>query len=523
MAPLSFRELQTQLRPEWGQATAAQGPAVDVLMVPSLSMDQSQMVLVTGAHHYEERQLFSLIRLRDPGVRMLYATSKPIAELVVDAVLELLPGVPTSHARRRLHLFDTDDASSRPLTAKLLERPALLARMAELLRPGRSFISCFVVSALEKELSERLQVPLLGTDPALGHWGSKAGSRELFARCGVPHPPGSALVHSLEDLVEATAELWEAHPELERVVVKLNEGFSGEGNAPLALAPLELACRSARERRHCLAEAIEQLAMPCANWRQQLGEQGALVEAWLEGGDALSSPSVQGTIHPGGGASPSVELLSTHEQMLGGASGQTYLGCRFPAEAAYRGDLLRHGQAVGEALAAEGALERYAVDFIARRFGERWDLQAIEVNLRQGGTTHPYMALSAITSGSLDLQSGVYHAANGTPLAYRATDNLQHPGLRGLLPVDLIDIVAEAGLHYDPAQLRGSVFHLLGCLSEFGKLGMTCIGRSPEEADAVYRATEAQLLRGASQLTGDPLTGSRSGADRARLERPPAP
>ena len=37
--------------------------------------------------------------------------------------LELLPGVPISHARHRLKLFDTDDASPRPLAAKLLERP----------------------------------------------------------------------------------------------------------------------------------------------------------------------------------------------------------------------------------------------------------------------------------------------------------------------------------------------------------------------------------------------------------------
>jgi len=249
MTPLSFRELQAQLQPEWSRVTQAQGPDVDVLMVPSLSMDQSQIDLVTGAHHYEERQLFSLIRLRDPGVRMVYATSKPLAELVVDAVLELLPGVPTSHARRRLHLVDTDDASNRPLTAKLLERPALLARIAELLRPGRSFINCFVVSDLERQLSERLQVPLLGTDPALGYWGSKAGSRELFARCGVPHPPGSPLTHTLDDLTEATAELWEAHPELRQCVVKLNEGFSGEGNAPLPLEPLQLAGLSGAERR----------------------------------------------------------------------------------------------------------------------------------------------------------------------------------------------------------------------------------------------------------------------------------
>ncbi len=504
MGRLRFSELQAQLQPAWSRIHQAQGPDVDVLMVPSLSMDQGQIDLVTGAHHYEERQLFSLIRLRDPGVRMVYVTSKALGELVVDAVLELLPGVPTSHARRRLHLLDTDDASNRPLTAKLLERPALLGRIGELLRPGRSFIGCFVVSDLERELSERLQVPLLGCDPALAYWGSKAGSRELFARCGVPHPPGSALVHSLDDLTEACAALWEAHPDLSQLVVKLNEGFSGEGNAPLPLEPLELAGRSAAERRRCLRQALEGLPMPSPSWREQLAQQGALAEAWLSGGEACTSPSVQGTIHPGSAGQPGeVEVLSTHEQVLGGPSGQTYLGCRCPADAPYRAELMRHGQAVGEALAAAGALERYAVDFIARRFGDRWDVQAIEVNLRQGGTTHPFMALSAITSGATDRADGLYRSASGAPLYYRATDNLQHPGLRGLLPVDLIDIVAEAGLHYDPAQLRGSVFHLLGCLSEFGKLGMTCIGRSPEEAEAVYAATERELLRRASRLTGD--------------------
>jgi len=498
--PLRFRELQASLQPDWGRGVDGHGADVDLLMVPSLTMDRAQIDLVTGAHHYEERQLFSLIRLRDPGVRMVYVTSKPLADLVVDAVLELLPGVPTSHARRRLHLFDTDDASNRPLTEKLLERPSLLARIAELLRPGRSFITCFVVTELEKELSERLQVPLLGTDPALGWWGSKAGSRELFARCGVPHPPGSALVHNLEDLVEAVTQLWEDHPDLRRCVVKLNHGFSGEGNAPLDLAPLALAELDGRDRRRRVREAVENLPMPSRQWRQMLEEQGGLAEAWLEGGEACSSPSVQGTIHPGGGRGQgTAEVISTHEQILGGSSGQTYLGCRFPADPAYRGELMRHGMAVGEALASEGALERYAVDFIARRLGSRWDLQAIEVNLRQGGTTHPYMALNAITAGSLDPETGLYMAPTGVPLHYVATDNFCDARLRGLMPVDLIDIVAEAGLHFDPARLRGSVFHLLGCLSEFGKLGMTCIGSSPGRAEQVYRATRDELLQAAAE------------------------
>ena len=343
--PLSFRELQAQLLPEWGREHDGNGVDFDLLMLPSLSVDRAQLELITGAHNYEERQLFSLVRLRDPGVRIIYVTSKLLPELVVDAVLELLPGVPTSHARRRLHLFDTDDASSRPLTEKLLERPALLARIRELLRPGRSFIGCYVVTELEKRLSEVLQVPLLGTDPTLSWWGSKAGSRALFARCGVPHPPGSALVHNLDDLAEATAQLWEAHPQLERCVVKLNEGISGEGNAPLQLAGL-----SDAERRPLLRQALERIPMPHPQWRELVSRQGAL--------------------------------------------------------------------------------ERDAVDFIARRFGDRWDLQAIEVNLRHGGTTHPTMALRAITAGHLDGDSGLFLSPTGQPLHDLASDNIVGPHRR---------------------------------------------------------------------------------------------
>jgi hypothetical protein len=496
--PLSFRELQSQLLPEWGREWGREhdgnGADFDLLVVPSLSVEPAQLELITGAHHYEERQLFSLIRLRDPRVRMVYVTSKLLPELVVDAVLELLPGLPASHARRRLHLFDTDDGSPRPLTEKLLERPALLARIREQLRPGRSFIACYVVTELEKQLSELLQVPLLGTDPALGWWGSKAGSRELFSRCGVPHPAGSGLVHDLDSLSEASAALWEGQPQLRSCVVKLNEGISGEGNAVLDLAPLQLEACGGAERRRRLRAALEDLPMPSPQWRELLRQQGALVEAWLEGGEERSSPSVQGTIHPGG----TVEMISTHEQVLGGANGQTYQGCSFPAAEPYRLELMRMGEAIGRALAEQGALERYAVDFLARRFGDRWDLQAIEVNLRQGGTTHPTMALRAITTGALDPATGLFLSPTGRPLHYRATDNLTDAELRGLLPMDLMDIVAEAGLHYDPARLRGSVFHLLGCLSEYGKLGMTCIGRSADEAEAVYRDTERQLLLGAA-------------------------
>ena len=57
---------------------------------------------------------------------------------------------------------------------------------------------------------------------------------------------------------------------------------------------------------------------------------GGIVEAWIDGADKRS-PSVQLRINPLGG----IELISMHEQVLGGRSGQVFLGSRFPADPAY--------------------------------------------------------------------------------------------------------------------------------------------------------------------------------------------
>ena len=49
-----------------------------------------------------------------------------------------------------------------------------------------------------------------------------------------------------------------------------------------------------------------------------------------------------------------------------------------------------------------------------------------------------------------------------------------------------MDIIARHSLHFNSTTETGTVFHLIGCLSEFGKLGLTSIGSSPEEAETIY-------------------------------------
>jgi len=74
-------------------------------------------------------------------------------------------------------------------------------------------------------------------------------------------------------------------------------------------------------------------------------------------------------------------------------------------------------------------------------------------------------------------------------IAYKATDNLYSPRYRGLLPEDLVDLLTVNKLHYSHGTESGVLFHLIGALSEFGKLGLTAIANSPAQVDEIYAHT----------------------------------
>ena len=42
------------------------------------------------------------------------------------------------------------------------------------------------------------------------------------------------------------------------------------------------------------------------------------------------------------------------------------------------------------------------------------------------------------------------------------------------------------GLHYSHRTESGVLFHMIGAVSEFGKLGLTVIGNDPAEVDELY-------------------------------------
>ena len=80
----------------------------------------------------------------------------------------------------------------------------------------------------------------------------------------------------------------------------------------------------------------------------------------------------------------------------------------------------------------------------------------------------------------------MFLAPGGSTKFYRSTDNLKSESYRGLCPEDLIDITTINRLHYNHGTGTGVLVHMIGALSQFGKLGLTAIGNSPEQADAIY-------------------------------------
>ena len=463
-----------------------------IVVLPSLTLDQDVIARVAGAHHYEERMLGMLMLLRLPRTRVIYLTSQPIPETIVDYYLHLLQGVPPAHARARLTLLACFDSSARPLTEKVLERPRLLARIREAVGdPASAHLAAYTVAAPERTLAVQLGIPLYGCDPDLQHLGSKSGGRKALREAGVAIPDGAEDLTDEGDIATALADLKARRPGLRRAVVKLNEGFSGEGNALFRFDDAPAGAGLAPWVRARLPQlAFEAQDMTWDAYRAKTAQMGAIVEAFIEGADK-QSPSVQFRIDPAGAA----EYVSTHDQVLGGPGGQVFLGCRFPADAAYRLAIQAQGAKVAAVLARRGVLGRFGVDFVSVRQDDGWRHYGIEINLRKGGTTHPYLMLQFLTGGGYDPADGLFRTPTGQPRFYYASDNLQAPHYRGMTPPDLVDIAVLHGLHYDGTVHEGVVFHLIGALSEFGKLGIVCVGASPERAEDLYRRAVSVLDR----------------------------
>lgn len=442
--------------------------------LPSYSVDRSLY------EHYgdrvpalENRYLYGVLRSRDRYTRVVYPSSLPVRPDVLDGYLALLDGTSPDTVLARSMLVSPDDTTPRSLAEKLLDRGDLIDAIRAFIGDEPAVIEPWNVTDCEAALAVALRAPLHGTDPGLRTIATKSNGRRLLRDAGVPVPDGVEDVRTPADVARAVTTLRRRNPDLRSVVVKLDDSVAGDGNVVLSLDPPPDA-------------AAVEAALP--EWYRDLLCAGGAVEERIAGED-FRSPSAQATITPTG----EIIVLATHEQRLGGDNGQVYEGCSFPADAEYAPLLARYAESTGRGLAVLGACGRFAVDFVVCRRAGDWSVHAIEINLRKGGTTHPYGVTRLVVGGGYDAPSATYRDAHGRPVHYGATDNLVDPAWLGRSPVDVRRMLAEAGALYDHATGEGVIPHLLDCLAVDGRMGYTAIARTPEAVGELEERLVAAL------------------------------
>jgi hypothetical protein len=190
-------------------------------------------------------------------------------------------------------------------------------------------------------------------------------------------------------------------------------------------------------------------------------------------------------------------VLSTHDQLLSGRSGHQFVGCRFPADPSYAPGISALACRAAAHLAAVGVIGRLSIDFLVSGTEDgRWQPFALEVNLRMGGTTHPYQALAGLTGGSYDPLSASFATPHGRPRHYVASDHLEIPRLQDLGATGVLAQAAKKDLHFDHRRGRGVVFHMLSSVQALGIVGVTTIAEDPDSADALHEHVRTVLAGG---------------------------
>lgn len=474
----------------------------DVLVIPSLSFSAKELCNIEGIHHYEERALYVLFALNDPSTRLTVVTSAPIDTWILRYHFSLLPPHRRNDCENRITFYSVGDTSDNYcLTEKILNHPRLLDRLKRRTSSSHGDIKrvmmVYRATFHEEKLARILGLELHAAKPEQAIYGTKNGSRSIFRRLGIPCADGTYKAE--KDLSVLAKSMWKVlrrNPGATKGIVKLSDGFAGIGNAIIDVTKVQQCLMQIEERldstdlslKKLTQEALETMTFHSHNWKTfsaELKEMGAIFELFIgihKGSAKATSPSAQVVISEDG----SVSVLSTHEQIL---EDQVYEGCEFPCRIEYREQLMAHAKTIGEFLSGCNVRDRFGVDFLCvpRSKCNKWDIFAVEINLRTTGTTHPWMTMKLLTHGKTDSKTGIFKSAAGGQKCYLSSDHVSDPSLKRLAPQDLYELMMHRlDLHWDYNRETGVIFHMIGRMPEGGVVSMTAIGNSSEEARTLF-------------------------------------
>ena len=213
-----------------------------------------------------------------------------------------------------------------------------------------------------------------------------------------------------DDVAEAVETLRRAHPETRRFVVKLDDGVGGLGNAMLE-PPVGSGSRPTTCSRCCgrrTRAAPPPTSWPCSRAPAGSSRCGSTARRWR-------APAC--SCAPARCGWSRCSRRTTSSSAAPAARRSSAASSRRATSSSAR------SRTVGDRreLARRGVVGRFAVDFVMVRRAGGWHAYAIEINLRNGGTTHPALTLLGLTDGTYNEDTGPFQAGDGPRTTWRAT------------------------------------------------------------------------------------------------------
>lgn len=455
------------------------------IVIYSIEYSEELLIDLPYTRYFDERSLCHLETLRQPDIRVILITSKPIDTDIFDYHFQELYQMNVNQersARERLLLLSPQ--SQRPVSlAKLVmeDRAILKILESEINKADVIELINFSSSSQIDLLGQNLNITVEeGPEFLSQYWGSKAGSKEAFLKSNVPTPRGTTKVFkSLDEIKNAAIKMATAHSPSESVVIKLNEGGWAGG-----LGSAIISCRKLLQT-NALSQSLERILQPWESFVQEILQGGAIVEEYVVG--AVCSPSGQGYIDERG----EVEVTSTHDQILDKGK---YVGCSYPAPTQHLSQIYEAVRKVGKTLSDHGVRGTFGIDFIGFDKGK---LLAVEINLRKVGNSHVFSYVKSIIANEIG-SDGLLKNKNNLPIYY-VNQWVYKPSLsknKKMEPKTAIERLRRKGLFYNYKTQTKTIFHLLGTLNSSGFVEATSIENSREKALELARLVQTALSDG---------------------------
>eukprot|EP00116_Pleurobrachia_bachei_P001193 sb/3461455/ len=237
---VKFRERQLELKNNWESMKTKKKV---IIHLPSRGYSQAIRDSLVDYHNLQNSQMGRICDVNDPNVEVIYISPIDLDTDMQQYYMKLLgmgvsdQGDNLPENANKVKFLVPDHLDKFPglnfcLSSLLLYSAQTMKRLKRLIAGKTAYILPGITHRDDLELSEKLNVPVLGAEPDIVNlFSTKSGAKRIFNSAGVSVPPSEFDIYTEEQLFELLSSLVASNLNIKRWVFKIDGEFDGRGTA----------------------------------------------------------------------------------------------------------------------------------------------------------------------------------------------------------------------------------------------------------------------------------------------------